>query len=106
MSSGHGSDDRPTRTAPPAFAPGEPVAERLAALFAALATEFAVLHERVDTLERVLAGHGAMPPDAIETYVPDAAAAAPRQAWRQQFLERVFAELQAEAEAAALRLPE
>jgi hypothetical protein len=62
-----------------------------------------VLHERVDTLERVLASHGAMPPDAIESYVPDAAAEAARQAWRQQFLERVFAELQAEAQAAARR---
>lgn len=105
MSGDHGSADRPTRAAPPAFAPEEPVAERLAALFAALATEFAVLHERVDTLERILAGHGAMPADAIEAYVPDAAAEAARQAWRQQFLERVFAALQAEAGAAASRLP-
>jgi hypothetical protein len=103
MSSGPGSADRPSRAAPPAFAPGEPVAERLAALFAALATEFAVLHERVDTLERVLAEHGAMPPDAVEAYVPDAAAEAARQAWRQQFLERVFAGLQAEAESASRR---
>jgi hypothetical protein len=105
MSSGHGSADRPTRAAPPAFAPAEPVAERLTGLFAALATEFAVLRERVDTLERVLAAHGAIPPDAVEAYLPDGAAEAARQAWRQQFLERVFAGLQAEADSAALRLP-
>jgi hypothetical protein len=77
------------------------VAERLAGLFTALATEFAVLRERVDTLERVLADHGALPPDAVEAYLPDAAAEAERQAWRQRYLERIFAELQAEAEALA-----
>jgi hypothetical protein len=105
MSGPYDTGERPGRAAPPTFAPAEPVAERLAALFAALATEFAVLHERVDSLERVLAGHGAIPPEAVEAYVPDAAAEAARQAWRQQFLERIFAELQAEADSAALTLP-
>jgi hypothetical protein len=92
-------DDRPARATPPAFAPDEPVAERLTGLVTALATEFAVLHERVDTLERLLARQGSLAPDAIEAYTPDAAVEAERQAWRQRYLERIFAELQAEAEA-------
>jgi hypothetical protein len=102
MSSGP-PDDRPARAAPPAFAPDEPVAERLAGLFTALATEFAVLHERVDTLERLLARQGTLASDAIEAYTPDAAIEAERQAWRQRYLERIFAGLQAEAEALATK---
>ena len=90
----------------PAFAPGEPVAERLTAIVTALVTELAVLRERLDTVERLLAGAGTVPPGAIEDYAPDAAAEAARAAWRQRYLERIFADLTAEADRAARGAPD
>jgi hypothetical protein len=90
---------------PPRFAPDEPVAERLAAMVTVLATELAVVYERVDTLERLLAATGTLAPGAVEAFAPDAAAEAERRAWRQRFLERLFAGIAAEAEAAARVAP-
>ncbi len=89
--------DRPARATPPAFCPDEPVAERLAGMFTALVTELAVLRERVDTLEQLLVARDILPADAVEAYVPDREAEAARAAWREHYLERIFAELHAEA---------
>lgn len=91
--------DRPAREKPPAFCPAEPVAERLAGMFTALVTELAVLRERLDTMERLLAARDILPADAVEAYIPDRDAEAARAAWREQYLERIFAELHEEAAA-------
>lgn len=74
------------------FAPDEPVAERLARVFVALAGEVAVLRERQDTLERLLREQGLLAGDAFERFQPDAETLTERQTWRRQYLERVFSD--------------
>jgi len=70
-------------------------------MLVAVATELAVVRERLDTVERVLAARGGLEPGSLEAYVPDPDTEAARQAWRQGYVERLFAEFTAEAEAVA-----
>lgn len=95
--------ERPAREASPTFCPQEPVAERLAGMFTALVTELAVLRERVDTMERLLAARGILAADAVEAYIPDRDAEAARVAWREHYMEQIFAELHQEAAALSRR---
>lgn len=78
------------------FAPSEPLAERLTHMLVAMATELAVTHERVDTLERALAKAGALEPHNPENPDLDAEADEARRQWRESFLDRIFEHLQAE----------
>jgi hypothetical protein len=55
-----------------------------------LAEELAALRDRHDTLEEVLAAHGIEARTATEAHVPDEAALARREAWRQAFLQRLY----------------
>jgi hypothetical protein len=64
--------------------------DQLHGMVMAMATEMAVLYERVDTMERVAAAKGVMLRDELEKYVPDAQVQAAREEWRQQFLRRMF----------------
>ncbi len=64
--------------------------DQLHGMVMAMATEMAVLYERIDTMERVAAQKGIMLRDELAGYVPDEAAQAEREAWRQRLLERMF----------------
>ncbi len=55
-----------------------------------LASEFATLRERVDTLERVLEQHGIEAEAAIEAYQPAPEVLTQRELWRQAFLRRLY----------------
>lgn len=78
------------------FAPSEPLAERMTHMLVAMATELAVTHERVDTLERALAKVGVLEPDNLANPALDAEADKARRQWRESFLDRIFEHLQAE----------
>ena len=85
------------------FSESEPLAERLIHMFVGLATELAVTRERLDTLERLLAAQDVLARADVDAYQPDDAADAERKQWREEFLEQIFENLQAEIEAAEPR---
>jgi hypothetical protein len=55
-----------------------------------LAQEFAVMHDRMDTVERVAAAKNIVLPQEIEDFVPDQSVLEARELWRQDFFERLF----------------
>jgi hypothetical protein len=67
-----------------------PECDKLLAIAMALAGELAVVRERLDTVERLLAERGAVTAEQIEGYRPDERAAAERERWREEYLERVL----------------
>lgn len=87
----------------PQFVPEEPLAERLLHMLVAMATELAATHERVDTLERLLTETGTLAADGVDNFVPDNSADSARKAWREQFLDRIFEQLQNEIDRAGTR---
>lgn len=97
-------NESPARPVNSAFAPREPLAERLLHMLVATAAELAVARERLDTLERYLAQAGTLPEDGLDS----AQLAAPRRPratetealWREQFLDRLFSNLHSEIESA------
>ena len=68
----------------------DPAIDQLHGMVMAMATEMAVLYERIDSMERVAAGRGVSLREELAQYRPDAAAQAEREAWRQRFLARLF----------------
>jgi hypothetical protein len=76
--------------------------ERLTNIVLVLAQELSVVHERADTLERLLEASGVVTREQIETFTPTKAQAEERGAWTQEYLARVFRVLQQEREAAIL----
>lgn len=98
--SDHDPLPRPGRGPHPGFSPAEPIAERLTRLFMNLTTEVAVIRERLDTVERLLDGQGSVTRADLEAFSPDEAVEAERRAWRETFVRRVFADLEAEVDAA------
>ena len=73
--------------------------EQAMAMIVSLASEVAMLRARLDSCERLLASTGVLPPDAIDTFEPDAAAQAERERQRVRLLKKVFRPLQEAAEA-------
>lgn len=71
----------------------------------ALASETVILRARLDACERLLAQAGILAPDAIETFAPDDAAQAERDAQRERIMKKVFRPLH-EAALAELNDPE
>jgi hypothetical protein len=71
----------------------DPAIDQLFAIVTALTGEISVLFDRLDTLERLLTESRVLP-QAIESYVPDDAAAALRGQRRDELLRRVFAVLE------------
>ena len=92
--------ERPAREKRPQFSPDEPIAERLVRVMMNLAVELSVVRERLDTVERLLATQGSVTAADIDSFQPDEQADAERRAWREQYVQRVFADLKAELEAA------
>lgn len=68
----------------------DPAVERVLSITMALAGELSVARERIDTLERLLVQRGVLGADAIQTFVPDAAALAERDAWGREYIARIL----------------
>lgn len=77
---------------PPQFH-ADPTVERLWDVVAALGTELAATRARLDALERVLAGRGAIAPGAVDAWQPSADAAVARAEDLQAYTRRVFGSL-------------
>ncbi len=96
---------RRAKGARPYFFP-DPTSDKLLSIVMALAGEVSVLHDRLDTMERLIE-KGEMPRhDAIESYVPPAAVRAERDVWREEFLSRVLRVVHAELDAGPEDTPE
>ncbi len=68
----------------------DPDVDKLLAMIMAMSGEIALLRGRLDTHERLLAAGKPVTPETIESFMPDAAADAAREAQRQAMLARVF----------------
>lgn len=75
--------------------------ERVMNVAMAVATEVAVLRERIDTMERLLEAKGLIDRSAIETYEPDETAAEERQLWHARYAARILRIFQQELDAIA-----
>lgn len=84
----------------PQFFPTEGV-DQLLSMVMVLANEVAVLHDRIDAGERVAKQHGIDLAAGIEALTLDPAALEAREAWRQDFLDRLFYLARKEASEAA-----
>ena len=82
----------------PEFFPDEPAADRLMTILMSMVTEVAVLRERLDTVERLAATKGVMSAAEIDEFEPDLAVREAREAWRQEYLDRVLQVLANEVE--------
>lgn len=76
----------------------DPAVERVLAITMAVAGELAVLHERVDTIERLLESKGTISRADIEAFAPNEAAAEERQKWHAEYIARVLRIVQQEYE--------
>jgi hypothetical protein len=82
----------------------DPAVERVLAITMAVAGELAVMHERFDTLERLLEQKGTISRADIEAYRPNPEAAEERQRWHAEYVARILRIVQQEHE--ALQNPE
>lgn len=64
--------------------------EQAMGMILALAAELSVVRARLDTCERLLVEAGVFKPDAIEAYVPDAAAVAAREQLRTRSIAKIL----------------
>lgn len=78
----------------PAFS-DDPIVDSLTSMVLALAAEVSVLHERLDTVERVAEAKRAFTHADIEAYRATPEVDAAREKWRADFLERVLRSVQA-----------
>ncbi len=69
---------------------GDERLEKLLGITLAMATELAVTRERLDTLERLLDKNGVVERESIESFTPDQAVTAERNALHEDYLARVF----------------
>jgi hypothetical protein len=100
-----GTEDRPhvvkdVKGKRPTFyeAPGM---DQAMSMIMVLANEIAVIHDRLDSAERVAAANGLDLAAGIEALELDQAALEAREAWRQDFLERLFYLMRKDAHEAA-----
>ena len=89
----------------PAFFAGEPGADQLLGMLMAVASEVAVLRERMDTVEQIAAARGISLAADIEAFEPTIADRERREAWRQQYMQRVLQGLADDVAAAAGAAP-
>ncbi len=79
----------------------DPDVERVLSITMAVAGELAVLRQRLDSIEALLAARGTISRQDIETFAPDAEQAEARSRWYQEYLARILRILQQEREALA-----
>jgi hypothetical protein len=71
--------------------PGQsPAEDRLIAMIAALASELAVMRDRLDTVERLAERAGVLTRPGIDAFVPDPDASAERDAVRRHLIAKTF----------------
>jgi hypothetical protein len=80
---------RQTRGKRPQFF-ADPALDQMMTFLMELTTEVAVLHERQDTVERLLERDGKVTRASIEAFQPDAKVEAERVAWRDAYIKRVM----------------
>jgi hypothetical protein len=68
--------------------------DQLLSIVVALMEEVSVLHDRLDTIERLAESKGIILRDAIESYEPDAEVEQEREQWRSEYIARVLRVLQ------------
>lgn len=76
----------------------DPDVDRLLAIVVPLIGELSVLRDRLDTVERLAAKHGLFALEDVENFTPDADEQNARDAWRAQYLDRIFRITQSELE--------
>lgn len=81
----------------------DPEVDRVMAIAMAIASEVAVLRERLDTFETLAAQRGMVTAADIDGFVPTPEHEKRREQWRHDFLDRVLYILRAEADTAAER---
>ncbi len=79
----------------------DPAVERVMNIAMAVATEVAVVRERMDTIERLLQQKGILQQSEIEAFVPTDAQAEERQLWHARYAARIMRIVQQEADAIA-----
>jgi hypothetical protein len=77
----------------------DPQTDKLLAIVMALAGEVSVLHERLDTVERLAQAKGLFSIEEIEAYQPDEKVAQLREQWRSDYIARVLRVVQEEVDA-------
>jgi hypothetical protein len=82
----------------------DPAIDKVLSITMALAGEFAVLRERMDSIERLLESGRPVTRAALDAYAPDAASCAERDAWREQFLEVILRVVHQEREELARKV--
>jgi polyhydroxyalkanoate synthesis regulator phasin len=75
--------------------------ERVLNIAMAIATEVAVVRERLDTIERLLDAKGLLSQQEIEAFVPDEQQAEERQLWHARYAARILRIVQQELDAVA-----
>jgi hypothetical protein len=73
--------------------------ERVLNITMAVASEVAVMHERLDTIERLLASKNILQQSEIESFKPNKVEAEERQLWHARYIARVLRIVQQELEA-------
>ncbi|MEM7540848.1 MAG: hypothetical protein AAF384_04595 [Pseudomonadota bacterium] len=81
----------------------DPNVDKVVSMVMGLAGEVAVMHDRLDTIERLLEKSGALKRGDVDGFDVDAAITAERAAWREQFLSEVLRIIEIEREALALK---
>jgi hypothetical protein len=79
----------------------DPAVERVLAITMAVAQEVSVLHERLDTIERLIEKNGGLKRADIDAYTPDPEAARERAEWTRAYIAKVLRIVQQEMEALA-----
>ncbi len=79
----------------------DPAVERVLNISMAVATEVAVVRERIDTIERLLEAKGLLTQKEIEDFVPSDEQAEERQLWHARFAARILRIVQQEVDAIA-----
>ncbi len=76
----------------------DPAVDKLLAIVMALAGEVSVLRDRLDTLTQIAAQKDLLEPQELDAFVPDASLRAERDAWRDEFLNRILRIVRVELE--------
>lgn len=77
----------------------DPAVERVFSITLAVATEVAVMRERLDTIERMLEAGQPVTKAAIDAFRPDNDAGRERQMWHAEYISRIFRIVHQELEA-------
>lgn len=68
----------------------DPAVDKAIAIVMGLAGEVSVMHDRLDTIERLLENNGTLSRSDIEGFEADTTVSAERDAWRDRFLDNVL----------------